>query len=89
MQAQRTKGALDGVNGLPQLAKRMARGFRCFQLITYLKASKLRLNLPRSCNEFKTVGDKTQRAPNEFRAKVAREGIEPPTRGFSVLCSTN
>ncbi len=24
-----------------------------------------------------------------FSCKVAREGIEPPTRGFSVRCSTN
>ncbi len=49
MQTRVTNGAIEAVNGLIQLAKRMARGFRSFrnfQLMAYLKAGKLRLNLP-------------------------------------------
>ena len=33
----------------------------------------------------------TERAPGSglnCRKEVAREGVEPPTRGFSVRCST-
>lgn len=49
MQTRVTNGAIEAVNGLIQLAKRMARGFRSFrnfQLMAYLKAGKLRLKLP-------------------------------------------
>jgi transposase len=49
MQTRLTNGSIEAVNGLLQLAKRMARGFRsfrCFQLMAYLKAGKLQLNLP-------------------------------------------
>jgi len=49
MQTRITNGAIEAVNGLLQLAKRMARGFRSFrnfQLMAYLKAGKLKLNLP-------------------------------------------
>jgi transposase len=44
-----TNGAIEAVNGLLQLAKRLARGFRSlryFRIMAYLKASGLRLNLP-------------------------------------------
>ena len=36
-------------------------------------------------------GGITKSPSNEglYQAMVAREGVEPPTRGFSVLCSTN
>ena len=27
--------------------------------------------------------------PNSLKTLVARDGIEPPTRGFSVRCSTS
>ena len=40
--------------------------------------------------KFETVGNIAKKIPGRpgFQM-VAREGIEPPTRGFSVLCSTN
>ena len=44
-----TNGAIEGVNGLIQLAKRMARGFRNFanfRAMAYLKAGKLELSVP-------------------------------------------
>lgn len=44
-----TNGAIEAVNGLLQLAKRLARGFRSlrfFKIMAYLKASSLHLNLP-------------------------------------------
>jgi transposase len=44
-----TNGAIEAVNGLLQLAKRLARGFRSlryFRIIAYLKAAGLHLNLP-------------------------------------------
>jgi transposase len=44
-----TNGAIEAVNGLLQLAKRLARGFRSlryFRIMAYLKASGLHLNLP-------------------------------------------
>jgi transposase len=44
-----TNGVMEAINGLLQLAKRMARGFRSFRnfrLMALLKAGKLRLNLP-------------------------------------------
>lgn len=44
-----TNGAIEAVNGLLQLAKRLARGFRSlrfFRIMAYLKASALHLNLP-------------------------------------------
>lgn len=44
-----TNGAIEAVNGLLQLAKRLARGFRSFRyfrIMAYLKASKLSFNFP-------------------------------------------
>jgi transposase len=44
-----TNGAIEAVNGLLQLAKRLARGFRSlryFPIMAYLKAAGLHLNLP-------------------------------------------
>ncbi len=44
-----TNGIIEAINGLLQLAKRAARGyrsFRYFQTIAYLKAAKLKLDLP-------------------------------------------
>jgi transposase len=44
-----TNGVIEAINGLLQLAKRLARGFRSFktfQLMGYLKAGKLKLTLP-------------------------------------------
>ena len=34
-------------------------------------------------------GQIAQLVAEEKRGMVARDGIEPPTQGFSVLCSTN
>ena len=45
-----TNGAIEAVNGLLQLTKRLARGFRSlryFRIMAYLKAAGLRLNLPK------------------------------------------
>jgi transposase len=44
-----TNGLIEAINGLLQLAKRLARGFRSFKnfrTMAYLKASHLRINLP-------------------------------------------
>ena len=44
-----TIGAIEAVNGLLQLAKRLARGFRSlryFRIMAYLKAARLHLDLP-------------------------------------------
>lgn len=44
-----TNGRMEAINGIIQLAKRMARGFRNFnnfRAIAYLKAAKLKLDLP-------------------------------------------
>lgn len=44
-----TNGAIEAVNGLLQLAKRLARGFRSlryFRIMAYLKAARLHLDLP-------------------------------------------
>lgn len=44
-----TNGVIEAINGLLQLAKRSARGFRSFkyfQAVAYLKAAKLKLDLP-------------------------------------------
>ena len=44
-----TNGLVEAINGLLQLAKRMARGFRSFtyfQTVAYLKTAKLKLHLP-------------------------------------------
>ena len=41
--------AIEAVNGLPQLAKRLARGFRSlryFRIMAFLKAAGLHLDLP-------------------------------------------
>ena len=49
LQTRVTNGVIEAVNGLLQLAKRMARGFRSFanfRLMALLKAGKLRLDLP-------------------------------------------
>jgi hypothetical protein len=52
-----------------------------------------------ACNSGGTFNSAEQVPPNRtptltlykgtWREVVAREGIEPPTRGFSVRCSTN
>ena len=44
-----TNGAIEAVNGLLQLAKRLARGFRSlrfFRIMAHLKAAGLQLDLP-------------------------------------------
>ncbi len=44
-----TNGVIEAINGLLQLAKRMARGFRSFRnfrLMALLKAGRLQLHLP-------------------------------------------
>jgi len=44
-----TNGAIEAINGLLQLAKRLARGFRSlryFRIMAYLKAAGLHLDLP-------------------------------------------
>lgn len=49
MKTRVTNGAIEAINGLLQLAKRMARGFRSFanfRLMALLKAGKLQLQLP-------------------------------------------
>jgi transposase len=49
METRLTNGLIEAINGLLQLAKRMARGFRSFKtfrLIAYLKTANLKLNIP-------------------------------------------
>jgi transposase len=49
METGLTNGLVEAINGLLQLAKRMARGFRSFtyfQTMAYLKTAKLKLHLP-------------------------------------------
>jgi transposase len=49
METRVTNGVIEAINGLLQLAKRMARGFRSFatfRTIALLKAGKLKLDLP-------------------------------------------
>lgn len=49
METRVTNGRMIAINGLIQLAKRLARGFRNFtnfRATIYLKAGKLSLNLP-------------------------------------------
>ena len=49
MQTRVTNGVIEALNGLLQLAKRMARGFRSFatfRTIALLKAGRLQLSLP-------------------------------------------
>jgi transposase len=49
METRVTNGLIEAINGLLQLAKRMARGFRSFknfQTMAYLKTANLKLNLP-------------------------------------------
>lgn len=49
MKTRVTNGVIEAINGLLQLAKRLARGFRSFKnfrIIAYLKAANLNLNLP-------------------------------------------
>jgi transposase len=50
METRLTNGAMEAINGVLQLAKRIARGFRnfhYFRLAAYLKAGKLNLETPR------------------------------------------
>ena len=47
LETRMTNGVIEAINGLLQLAKRLARGFRSFktfQIMGYLKAGKLKLN---------------------------------------------
>ncbi len=49
MRTRLTNGAMEAINGLLQLAKRLARGFRSlrhFRIMAYLKAGKLQLEVP-------------------------------------------
>jgi len=49
METRLTNGLIEAINGLLQLAKRMARGFRSFtnfRTMAYLKTSHLQINLP-------------------------------------------
>ena len=50
METRLTNAAMEAVNGVLQLAKRMARGFRnfkYFRIMAYLKAGRLHLHIPR------------------------------------------
>jgi transposase len=50
METRVTNGVIEAINGLLQLAKRMARGFRsfaCFRVMALLKAGRLKLDLPK------------------------------------------
>ena len=49
METRLTNAAMEAVNGILQLAKRMARGFRnfhYFRIMAYLKAGRLQLDVP-------------------------------------------
>ena len=49
MRTRVTNGAMEAINGLLQLAKRLARGYRSirtFRIMAYLKAGKLQLDVP-------------------------------------------
>ena len=49
LETRMTNGVIEAINGLLQLAKRLARGFRSFktfQIMGYLKAGKLKLSTP-------------------------------------------
>jgi transposase len=49
MRTRVTNGAMEAINGLLQLAKRLARGYRSirtFRIMAYLKAGKLQLEIP-------------------------------------------
>jgi len=49
METRLTNGLIEAINGLLQLAKRLARGFRSFinfRTMAYLKTSHLQINLP-------------------------------------------
>jgi transposase len=49
MKTRITNGLIEAINGLLQLAKRLARGFRSFKnfrIMAYLKAANLKLNIP-------------------------------------------
>ncbi len=49
LQSRVTNGLIEAKGGLIQLAKRMARGFRsfrCLRIAAFLKAGKLRLDVP-------------------------------------------
>ena len=49
METRLTNAAMEAVNGILQLAKRMARGFRnfnYFRIMAYLKAGRLDLQIP-------------------------------------------
>ncbi|MFZ0435729.1 MAG: transposase [Chthoniobacterales bacterium] len=49
MRTRVTNGAMEAINGLLQLAKRLARGYRsinALRIIAYLKAGKLQLDVP-------------------------------------------
>ena len=49
METRLTNAAMEAVNGILQLAKRMARGFRnfhYFRITAYLKAGGLQLDIP-------------------------------------------
>ena len=49
MRTRVTNGAMEAINGLLQLAKRLARGYRSirtFRIMAYLKAGKLQLEVP-------------------------------------------
>jgi transposase len=49
MRTRVTNGAMEAINGLLQLSKRLARGYRSlrnFRIMAYLKAGKLQLHLP-------------------------------------------
>ena len=51
---------------------------------------RVRVNLGRgTVREFDHDGSVRISAGNADLAMVARDGIEPPTRGFSVRCSTS
>jgi transposase len=49
LETRLTNAAIEAINGLLQMAKRIARGFRnfhYFRIAAYLKASRLNLDVP-------------------------------------------
>ena len=60
-------------------------GFREFPYVTVVENPILP---PKTRRGAKAVSDPPKRAV-PYREMVAKDGIEPPTHGFSVRCSTN
>ncbi len=80
--------AMSGYGMMSDYARSKAVGFR-HHLVKPIGIEQLEGILDEAATELEGLAYGQGKAASPRKSLVAKDGIEPPTQGFSVLCSTN